>query len=455
MKILIKGAGDLATGIALRLYHCGHRILMTEIPIPLTVRRTVAFSRAVYERRARVEDVTAELAFSYEDAEHIMEEGNIAVVVDPQADIRRSFRPDVLVDAILAKKNLGTAMTDAPLVVGVGPGFTAGEDCHCVVETKRGHTLGRVIWRGSAIPNTGVPGNVGGYTTERLLRASGAGKMEPTAHIGDRVEKGQIVAYTGGKPVYAAMSGLVRGMLQAGVDVTERLKIGDIDVRCEPEHCRTVSDKALSIGGGVLEAILAFEKQRGKYAVCVLAAGLSSRFGGDKLLADFRGKPLYRHMLDKLEVFSETIKILVTNREEIREEAKKQGVYVVWNSEPKQGISHSMKLGLAEALKQRPDIEGVLFCVCDQPGLSSATMLEMFRLGSLKTGKIIRAAYDGTAGNPVLWPRKYFQELAKLTGDEGGCQILRKYREQALTVEAGREELEDIDVPEDMKYIIY
>ena len=232
MKILIRGAGDLATGIAARLYRCGHEILMTETEEPLTVRRTVAFSRAVYEGRAQVEDIEAVLAGNMAEARQILSEGNIPVLVDARAAVREAFRPDVLIDAIIAKKNLGTAITDAPLVIGTGPGFTAGVDCHCVIETKRGHTLGRLIWEGTAIPNTGVPGNVGGYTIERLLRAAGDGRIRPTVSIGSRVEKGQITAYTGGVPVYAAMSGIVRGMLQEGAMVKKGMKIGDIDARC-------------------------------------------------------------------------------------------------------------------------------------------------------------------------------------------------------------------------------
>ena len=189
MKIVIKGAGDLATGIASRLYHAGHQIVMTEIPVPLTVRRSVALSRAVYEKEAAVEDLKGVLAEGQTEAEEILRKGEIPILVDPEAKVRTWFQPDVLVDAILAKKNLGTQMTDAPFVIGVGPGFYAGKDCHCVVETKRGHTLGSVIWEKEAIPNTGVPGNVGGFTTERLIRASADGKMEPVAKIGDMVEK--------------------------------------------------------------------------------------------------------------------------------------------------------------------------------------------------------------------------------------------------------------------------
>ena len=189
MKILIKGAGDLATGIASRLYGAGHQILMTEIAQPLTVRRTVALSRAVYDRRAIVEEMEAVSAKTQEDAEAIMEEGKIPVIVDPKADCRKWYKPDVIVDAIIAKKNTGTKITDAPFVIGIGPGFTAGKDCHCVIETKRGHTLGSVIWEGSAIADTGVPGNIGGYTTERLIRASEDGIIEPKVRIGDIVEK--------------------------------------------------------------------------------------------------------------------------------------------------------------------------------------------------------------------------------------------------------------------------
>ncbi|WP_343250428.1 selenium-dependent molybdenum cofactor biosynthesis protein YqeB [Diplocloster hominis] len=256
MKILIKGAGDLATGIAWRLKHCGFDICMTEIPVPTTVRRTVAFSRAVYEGEARVEGLLAVFAAGSEEAERIVKEGDISVLADPEAKIKETWQPDVVVDAILAKKNLGTQIDDAPLVIGVGPGFTAGEDCHLVVETKRGHYLGRVIERGSAIPNTGIPGEVAGYTAERLIRAEAGGLFQPAVSIGDTVTKGQVVAGSGGVPIRAQMSGMVRGMLQAGVLVTEGMKCGDIDARCEREYCFTISDKARAIGGGVLEAIL-------------------------------------------------------------------------------------------------------------------------------------------------------------------------------------------------------
>ncbi|EEG89545.1 selenium-dependent molybdenum hydroxylase system protein, YqeB family [Coprococcus comes ATCC 27758] len=233
MKILIRGAGDLATGIAAELWERGHQILMTDVAIPLTVRREVAFSRAVYEEHAVVEGIEAVLADNFEEAETIMATRKIAVMVDEKAEVRKEYLPDVLVDGIMAKKNLGTRISDAPLVIGIGPGFTAAGDCHFVIETQRGEHLGEVIREGSAIPNTGIPGNIGGYTVERLLKASADGIMHPVARIGDVVKKGQIVARCGDEPVYARLHGIVRGMLQEGVPVKKGLKIGDVDARIE------------------------------------------------------------------------------------------------------------------------------------------------------------------------------------------------------------------------------
>lgn len=460
MKILIKGAGDLATGIASRLYHSGHTILMTELPEPLTVRRSVAFSRAVYEKEAKVEDMLGILAHSYKEIRQIQESGNIAVYVDAHAEIEKQYCPDVVIDAILAKRNLGTRIDEAPFVIGAGPGFTAGEDCHCVVETKRGHTLGNIIWRGSAIPNTGVPGNIGGYTTERLIRASAAGKVKPAVQIGDYVEKGQVVAETGGKPVYAQMSGIVRGMLQADAEVTENLKIGDIDARCEKGHCYTISDKARAIGGGVLEAVMTYERMKNRYAVVVLAAGIGARFGGDKLTAELDGVPLYRRMLEKLSGFSGFPRVLVTGSEVIKEEAERYGVRVVENKKPELGISHSLKLGLEACLKENKEIRGILFSVCDQPYLQFSTMFGLIRSGMLHPGSIICTGTampdtgDGKenvqSGNPVFWDKKYFPELMSLTGDVGGKQVMKRHKEDVLILETDREELRDIDRKEDL-----
>lgn len=450
MKILIRGAGDLATGIASRLYGAGHKLLMTEIEVPLTVRRTVALSRAVYEGRAQVEEMLGILAAGRTEAEEIMAQGDIAVMVDEEAACREWFQPDVIVDAILAKKNLGTRITDAPFVIAAGPGFTAGKDCNCVVETKRGHTLGNVIWKGSAIPNTGVPGNVAGYTIERLIRAVADGSLEPRVQIGDHVETGDIVALTGGVPVYAQMTGIVRGMLQAGVQVKKDLKIGDIDARAELSHCYTISDKARAIGGGVLEAVSGFEKMKDEFAIVVLAAGAGTRFGGNKLSAPVRNKPLYEHTLDRVQAFGAFPAFIVTGAEEIAGEAQKRGITPVWNRKPELGIARSLKLGLEEAVKSRPGLKGILFSVCDQPGLDPATMQQIFRVSSLHPGSIVCAGSGGKTGNPVCWDASFFPELLALEGDEGGRQIMKKYRDKVRIVQADPEELKDIDRKEDL-----
>lgn len=255
-KVLIKGAGDLASGIALRLHRCGYLVAMTEISVPTTVRRTVAFSPAVYLGRCKVEEVEGVRCDSIEELEMELKQSRIPVLVDENAEIIGTWKPDVIVDAILAKKNLGTSMLDAKCVIGIGPGFSAGKDCHCVVETKRGHYIGRCIWEGEAIPNTGIPGEIGGYGMERLIRATSEGIFRGCVEIGDRVQANDIVGYAGDTPIVVAIDGIVRGLLQDGVLVRAGMKAGDVDPRCDEAHCFTVSDKATSIGGGVLEGIL-------------------------------------------------------------------------------------------------------------------------------------------------------------------------------------------------------
>lgn len=445
MKIVIRGAGDLATGIASRLYHGGHQIIMTETKEPLTVRRMAALSRAVYEGTACVEDLKGVLAHSPGEAEKILCGGDIPVLVDETAAMAFRLEPDVAVDAILAKKNTGTSIADAPFVIGIGPGFTAGKDCNCVIETQRGHTLGTVIYEGSAIPDTGIPGNVGGYTTERLIRAVGNGKMEPKAAIGDVVKKGQLVAVTGGGKVYAKMDGIVRGMLQEGVQVKDNLKIGDIDCRCEPNHCFTISDKARAVGGGALEAVSGYQAMRDRYAIVVLAAGKSLRFGGNKLLAEVAGKPLFQYMLDRLAAFKGFPAFVVTGYAEIAEKAGQQGVRIIRNATPELGISHSIRLGIQACTREYPDIQGILFCVCDQPGLSVSTMQRIFNEASLHKGQIICACHEKKTGNPVLWDREFFKNLLTLDGDEGGRRLLAGLASHVRHVEALEEELKDID----------
>lgn len=255
-KIWIRGAGDLATGIALRLYRSGFDIVMSDIAVPTTVRRTVAFSPVVYTGEASVEGITGKLCENISMIDTVMESGCIPVIVDPSGEIMKEYKPDIIVDAIIAKTNIGTKITDADIVIGVGPGFEAGVDCHAVVETKRGHNLGRVLWSGSAYPNTGVPGNIGGYTVERIIRATADGVFKAKVNIGDYVKAGDLLAYCDETPVYANIDGIVRGLLQDGVKVKTGMKSGDVDPRAEKEYCFTVSDKASAIGGGVLEAIL-------------------------------------------------------------------------------------------------------------------------------------------------------------------------------------------------------
>ena len=255
MRVVIRGAGDLASGVALRLWRAGMDVVLLDVEKPTAIRRTVAFSEAIVHGVQRVEDVTARLATA-ETAEETLAAGYIPVLVDPEGRSVPKLKPDALVDAILAKRNLGTEIRDAPVVIGVGPGFTAGVDCHAVVETMRGHTLGRVIREGSAIPNTGIPGLIGGFAGERVLRAPAAGLFHPLRDIGDAVTEGEILATVAGQPMTATLTGTLRGILPEGTEVFPGMKAGDIDPRCQRSHCFTASDKALAVGGGVLEAIL-------------------------------------------------------------------------------------------------------------------------------------------------------------------------------------------------------
>lgn len=257
--IIIKGAGDLATGIAHRLFRSGFPVLMTELPKPTVIRRTVAFAEAVFSGEMVVEGVVA-VRTELIHVLQIINRGQIPVVIDPQGLSVNMYKPLAVVDAILAKKNMGTQLTDAPIVIGVGPGFTAGQDVHAVVESMRGHYLGRVITEGQAFPNTGVPGDIGGYTKERIVRAPCQGIFTGVSRIGDRVLAGEIIAYVDRQPVMASITGILRGMLHDQLPVEEGMKIGDIDPRCIPEHCFSISDKARAIGGGVLEAILLHRK---------------------------------------------------------------------------------------------------------------------------------------------------------------------------------------------------
>jgi xanthine dehydrogenase accessory factor len=254
--ILVRGGGEMATGVVHRLVRSGFRVCITEIPEPLAVRREVSFCEAVLEGFKEVEGLVACRAASEKEILESWEKRLIPLAVDPECKIREWLKPRVLVDATLAKKNTGTRMSDAPLVIGLGPGFRAGVDVHLVVETNRGHDLGRVIEEGEAEPDTGVPGEIGGYTRERVLRAPAAGSFRIKKHIGDPVQKGEEVAEVAGVGVEALITGVLRGILRDGSFVSPGMKVGDIDPRGIRSHCFTISDKARAIGGGVLEAIL-------------------------------------------------------------------------------------------------------------------------------------------------------------------------------------------------------
>ena len=256
MLVLIRGAGDLASGIAWRLQRSGFPVVMTDLEHPTAVRWRVAFCQAVWQGSCEVEGVAARRCDSPEQAKAALAAGEIPVLVDPEGKAVSELKPEVVVDAILAKRNLGTHITDAPLVIGVGPGFTAGVDCHCVIETMRGHTLGRGIVEGAAIPNTGIPGNVGGYTVERGLRAPGPGVFRPRKEIGDWVEAGETVATVDGAPVISDITGYLRGILPEGTLVPRAgFKAAAADARGGPEHRWTMPGAALSVAGGRLGAV--------------------------------------------------------------------------------------------------------------------------------------------------------------------------------------------------------
>ena len=248
------GRGISATGCVVRLARAGFRVVALEVARPTAIRRTVSLSEAMYEGEARVEGVRA---VRREAVPGQWAPGDpVDLLDDPGCAVLGQLSPLAVVDAVVAKRNLGTHRAMAPVVVALGPGFEAGADVHAVVETNRGHALGRVILAGRAEPNTGVPGLVGGYGQERVIHAPCNGRAEPRCAIGDRVEAGEVVLTVGGEPLRAAIGGVVRGLIRPGFEARAGLKVADVDPRCVREHCFTISDKALAIAGGVLEAIL-------------------------------------------------------------------------------------------------------------------------------------------------------------------------------------------------------
>ena len=265
--IIVRGGGDLATGTICKLYKCGFPVLILEAEKPSAIRRNVAFSEAVYEGQQTVEAVTCYRGDSISHAAELLREGKLTILVDPEGAAIAKLQPMAVVDAILAKKNLGTHKGMAPITVALGPGFEAGVHVDAVIETQRGHHLGRVLWSGCAAPNTGIPGIIGGFGKERVLYAPAAGKLKNICKITDTVTKGQLIAEVetpeGNVPVLATMDGLLRGLIRDGYPVTRGFKIADIDPRTEEYgNCFTISDKARCIAGGVVEAILQLKGER-------------------------------------------------------------------------------------------------------------------------------------------------------------------------------------------------
>lgn len=256
LVVCIRGGGDLGSGTALRLYRAGIQIVICDLPAPLVVRRSVAFAEAIYAGSMVVEGIKGIKAESRQEVEEALAAGSIPVVPDPELSIMEWLKPDCMVDARLLKKPLEGTLLDHPLMIGLGPGFTAGVNCHAVVETKRGASLGRVFWQGTSEPDSGVPEMVMGYVEERVLRAPAAGVFLSTVKIGDLVTKGSILGEVSGKPIYAAFNGIVRGLIADHLRVSYGMKVGDLDPRLDERLVDWVSDKSLAIGSGVLEAIL-------------------------------------------------------------------------------------------------------------------------------------------------------------------------------------------------------
>ena len=262
--VIVRGAGDLATGIVYSLYKAHFKVIVLETQYPSSIRRRVALSEAVYDGESKVEDIESVLVKSYEEALNIIANQNytkIPILIDPNCDILKNIKPTFLIDAIIAKKNLGTNKSMAKYTIALGPGFTAGKDCDIVIETMRGHNLGRMYLEGEAIPNTGIPGNIGGKEAERVIHASSDGIIENVKNIGDFVKEKEVIAYINNNnekiEVLATFDGLLRGIIRDGFKVHKGLKIADIDPRkSEYDNCFTISDKARNLGGSVLTAMV-------------------------------------------------------------------------------------------------------------------------------------------------------------------------------------------------------
>lgn len=257
MKVVIRGGGDLATGVAEVLYQSGFKILILDIEKPSSIRRSVCFSEAIYDGVAKVENIICKKVENENEIEKCWNEKIIPIMVDEKGEIIKKIKPNVVVDSIIAKKNLGTTKEMAPITIALGDGFEAGKDVDIVVETMRGHNLGRVITSGRAMKNTGIPGEIKGVSKDRVIYSLANGRFSSVKKIGDTVQKDEIIGYVGDVEIRGKISGVLRGIIREGYEVTENMKIGDIDPRIEEKNnCFTISDKARSLGGAVLRAIM-------------------------------------------------------------------------------------------------------------------------------------------------------------------------------------------------------
>lgn len=260
--IIVRGGGDIASGIIQKLYRSGFRVIILEIENPTFIRRSVCFGEAVYEKEVVLEGCKAKLANSVKEVVEILDCGYIAVYKDSMGESISKIQPQIVIDAILAKKNLGTNKSMAPITIGVGPGFTAGKDVDAVIETMRGHNLGRLILDGEAKENTGIPGKIEGYGKERVVYSPRAGRIRNIKKIGDIVQKNEVLAYVEGEEVITSISGVLRGLIKNGHIVSSKMKIGDVDPRIEEvKNCFTISDKSRNIGGAVLEAVMFLKRE--------------------------------------------------------------------------------------------------------------------------------------------------------------------------------------------------
>ena len=262
--IVVRGGGDIASGAIQKLYRSGFKVLVLETETPSAIRRKVAFCEAVYEKEIEIEGIKARLVANDEEIQDCWDSDILPVMIDSRGKVIERLKPLAVVDGILAKQNFGTKRSMAPITVALGPGFSAPEDVDIVIETMRGHNLGRIIEEGRASENTGVPGIIAGFGIERVIYSDYSGVITNVEKIGNVVEKGDVIAVVGDNEIYASISGVLRGIIRDGYKVKKGLKIADIDPRIsEKDNCFTISDKARNIGGAVLESILYLKKKKG------------------------------------------------------------------------------------------------------------------------------------------------------------------------------------------------